>query len=135
MKIFTPAFWVVVIGAVMLGAGAALPLWVKNGVAVTGWEGDYLSVGRWVLALVGMAVIGLSCIPRVRKSRWVLFLGFMGLIQAFLVLWKGYKLQAIGYGAWVLVAGAVLVLVGAWWMGRPREAAPPGRTLIDDQQG
>jgi hypothetical protein len=119
MKVSTPAFWVVLVGAALLGAGAALPLWARNGVAVTGWEGDYLSVGRWVLGFAGVGAAVLAGVPGLRRwYRWVGVMGTLGLMQALLVVWKGYKLQAIGYGAWVLVAGGVLVLVGAWLMGR-----------------
>ena len=45
-----------------------------------------------------------------RKSGLMGWAGLLALAQACLVLWNGYKLGAIGPGAWLLLAGAALIL-------------------------
>jgi hypothetical protein len=105
------------VGACLLAGGTLLPLWSKNGIAVTGWEGNYLAVGRWVLLLVAALAVGAWTLKPLRAPRWMVVAGLLGLLQAGLVLWQGHRLQAIGTGAWVLLAGALLVLlaaVGGW---------------------
>lgn len=126
MKQWIP--YIAVVGAVLLLAGSFLPLWEKNGIGVNAWEGHYLAVGRWVLILVTMAAVGFSAAPTLRRPRWVGVAGLVGLLEAGLVISRGQKMQAVGVGAWVLVAGAMVILVGAglmWWVGRG--AAKPQR--------
>lgn len=111
------------VGACLLAGGTLLPLWSKNSIAVTGWEGNYLAVGRWVLLLAAALAVGAWTLRPLRAPRWMVVAGLLGLLQAGLVLWQGHRLQAIGTGAWVLLVGALLVLlaaaVGGWIKSKP----------------
>jgi hypothetical protein len=104
-------------GALLLIVGSLLPLWSRNGITVNAWEGDYLSIGRW---LIVVAALGGACswaVPAWRKHGALRSISAgLGLLQAALVLWQGHKLHAIGLGAWAMLAGALLLLAGrAFW--------------------
>jgi hypothetical protein len=105
--------YVSMIGSGLLVLGSFLPLWEKNGVSVNAWEGDYLSVGRWILVVVALAAVVMVAVPALRKPTWLGMAGLLGLIQAGLIFWRGYKLHAIGWGIWFLLAGAILILASA----------------------
>lgn len=101
------------LGGALLVAGLFLPLWAKNGIAVTGWEGDFLAIGRWVLLMAGLGANVFAFLPRIRKPSRIALCGILGLGQTCLIIWKGYKLHAVGYGVGMLVAGGLLILIAA----------------------
>jgi hypothetical protein len=98
-------------GALLLIVGSLLPLWSKNGIGVNAWEGDYLSVGRWLLVAAALGGVCAWALPAWRHRATLLGLcGGLALLLAGLILWEGYKLGAIGMGAWVVLMGAFLIL-------------------------
>ncbi len=105
--------YISIVGGGLLIVGTLLPLWAANGVAVTGWDGDYLSVGRWILLVAGLVAVCAALVAVLRKPRWLALSGMLGFVQASLILWRGYKLHAIGVGAWVLLLGAAMLLLAA----------------------
>jgi len=106
------------LGCGLLILGLCLPLWSKDGVTVNGWEGNYLSVGRWLLLAVTLFVgVGVA-VARLRKARWWVLSGGVALLEAGLVLWQGYHLGAIGMGAWVLAGGGMLIVAGGMLLWR-----------------
>ena len=108
-------------GALLLVLGTFLPLWMRNGVAITGWDGSYFAAGRWIMVVLAAGVAAWAIVPRLRK-RWLMAtMSILATLLSLLVLWKGYKLDAIGWGAWVLLAGACLLVVGSIW----KEPADP----------
>ncbi|HEX2898710.1 MAG TPA: hypothetical protein VHS96_03215 [Bacteroidia bacterium] len=113
MKLFTVKWLLVSLGSALLVAGLLLPLWSKNGIGVNGFEQGYLTVGRWIILAAALAAVASMALPRLRKSGLMGWAGLLALAQACLVLWKGYKLGAIGPGAWLLLAGAALILANA----------------------
>lgn len=106
------------LGCGLLVLGLCLPLWSKDGVTVNGWEGDYLSVGRWLLLAVTLIVgVGIA-VEKMRKPRWWVLSGGAALLEAGLVLWQGHHLGAIGMGAWVLSGGGMLIVAGGMLLWR-----------------
>lgn len=113
----------VALGSVLMLAATGLPLWSRYGVDVNGWEGDYFSPGRWILVGVAVGAMVLALLPKVRQPFWLAMMGLVGLLQAGLVGWQGWKLHAIGFGVGVMALGGVFILVGAVlaWRMRSRE--------------
>ncbi len=115
--------WVLaILGAALTVVGLLLPIWSKNGIGISGFEGSFLSFGRWVL--MGAAVVALlvAFVRQLRKPMWMALPGFVIALQSSLILWKGYKLGAIGMGAWVLLLAAVVVLANAFLLHRQRSS-------------
>jgi hypothetical protein len=105
--------YISIVGGGLLIGGTLLPMWASNGIAVTGWDGDYLSIGRWVLLVAALVAVCTALVAVQRKPPWLGLSGMLGLVQASLIVWRGYKLQAIGIGAWVLLLGAIMILLAA----------------------
>lgn len=99
-------------GALAMMVGLFLPLWQRNAVAITGWDDDYFPVGPWVIIGTSLLAVMWLALPRLQRGWWMSIIGGIALIQSLLVLWRGYKLHAIGLGTWVLLAGACLLLAG-----------------------
>lgn len=107
--------WALVIISVgCICAGMALPLWSKNGIGISGFEGNFLSIGRWVLLAAAIGALVIMATPKLRKQSWMGILGVIVAVQSSLIGWKGYKLGAIGPGTWLLLLGATLLLALAF---------------------
>ena len=102
-----------ILGAALTVAGLLLPLWSKNGVGISGMQGSFLSFGRWVLLGAAIAALLVAFVRQLRKPMWMALPGLVIALQSSLILWKGYKLGAIGFGVWVLFLAAVVILVNA----------------------
>lgn len=104
-------------------AGLFLPLWQREAVAISGWDKPYFPDGRWITLIVAAAAVAWVALPRLRRGRWLHWTGWLAVARCLLVLWRGYKLQAIGPGAWVLLAGACLIMLGSLWKEPANDAA------------
>ena len=61
-------------------------------------------------------------VRRMRNSVWMMVLGCVTALQACLILWKGYKLGAIGMGVWLLLLAAGVMLANAILIHKNRQA-------------
>ena len=115
MKSLTITRILALLGGVLLIVGSLMPLWSQNGVSVNGWEGHYLSFGRWIIVLSAAGAACLVLLLDAKPWSWLLACGGIALLEAGLILWQGLKLEAIGFGAWLLLLGAMAILAAGGW--------------------
>ncbi|MFM2375896.1 MAG: hypothetical protein RLZZ165_993 [Bacteroidota bacterium] len=101
------------LGGCLIVVGLSLPLWSRNGHDVNGWDGQFLSIGRWVLLASAILANAIAFHPLIRRPGRIAVPAALALLQSVLILWKGYKLHAIGWGAWVLLIGGALLMLSA----------------------
>jgi hypothetical protein len=102
-----------VIGALGLIVGSFMPLWSQNAVVVTGWEGDYLGWGRWLLVAAAFATIAMAIWLGQKHFSKIGLAGWLAAWESFLIFFEGYKWNAIGYGAWVLIFSSIVIIAAS----------------------
>lgn len=111
-------------GTLFMFAGLFLPLWHGKHAIITGWDGNYFSGGVWVVLGACLLAVLWMLLPWLRRGRWMQIVAGIAMIQSLLVLWRGYKLHAIGLGAWFLLLGAGLMFMGSIWNDAPAGEKP-----------
>lgn len=123
MKAFKAKPILLLTAIALLAASMFLPLWSKNGISVTAWQGPYLTIGRWILLTCTIATIAFLAIKPLQKP-WILAtIAAATTIQSLLILWKGYKLHAIAPGAFLLFAAALLLATASFLYARASRQA------------
>jgi prepilin signal peptidase PulO-like enzyme (type II secretory pathway) len=132
-------------GAVCLIIALALP-WYDNGGKLTAWDTFGVGVVLLILAAGAAIVLAIATVTErttaipVAAGVWSTLFGILAVIAAFVrLLERPDHATEVCSGAWLALAGALLVLVGSWQSMRdertglyppdatpPREAPPAG---------
>jgi hypothetical protein len=132
-------------GAICIIVALALP-WYDNGGKLTAWDTFGVAVALLILAAIGALALVLATVTErttaipVAAGVWSTLCGMVGLIAAVVrLLERPDHASEVCSGAWLALAGALLVLIGSWQSMRdertdmyppdatpPREAPPAG---------
>lgn len=102
------------VGGLLCIISAFVPWWSKNGYAVTGFTGSFAGNAGILTIILGLAALVLAFGPIKKAMTYMRYVGVITAIGAFIHLWRGYKLNAIGWGLMLMLAAAALMLSASW---------------------
>jgi hypothetical protein len=125
-------------GAICLIVALALP-WYDNGGKLTAWDTFGVAVALLILAAVGAIALAIATVTErtvaipVAAGVWSTLFGIIGVIAAIVrLLERPEHATEVCSGAWLALAGALLVAAGSWQSVRdertgtyPPDATPP----------
>ena len=96
---------------ILLATAGCLPLMSKNGISVNGFRPELgLGVGYWLLGM-GITVALLSFAPGRRMLQLSLTISVVAFFMALNSCWQAHKLDALAWGAGLLTALALGLIV------------------------
>ena len=102
------------IGGVLCVISAFVPWWSQNGISVTGFSMSFAGYAGILTVILGLIAMVLAFGPFKKAVKSMQAIGTLTAIGAFIHIWRGYKLSAIGWGLFLMLLSAAFMIGASW---------------------